>query len=444
MKKIVFVLSLVLILILSSVTAFADEIVITIDSAKVEFNDDAGFPFIDENNRTQVPFRATLEKFGAKVEWNDESKTAIATKGETVVEVPIGQNYILKDGEEITVDTAARIVNGRTYLPIRPVIEAFGSQVEWDAALNTVVITTEPVDTRAIYFAASEKSNAWDNYDMDAKIKMSMNVPDAHGNMQPFNMDMNMYMTLFMNPIKAKINLSMTMPGMENMPVQPIMNMYMTVDEEAITQYIGMADETGELKWIKQTIKIDEKLSGLMKNDQEAMQKNKELVEKYTKDVKYFGKYVQDGKTLLRLQYILSGDIYKEMFADFSEVMPEPASEEEAMAYEMIQNIGNIDIGDLSYIIYVDEATGEMVKMEIDLGDAVSSMASGMIEAMGMPPETVEVLKSLKADMSVEFLNINSAKDFEIPKEALEAQDIYEMMQEMQDTQIEFELEEDL
>ncbi|MBP8691348.1 MAG: hypothetical protein KBI20_03705 [Sedimentibacter sp.] len=444
MKKIVFVLSLVLILILSSVTAFADEIVITIDSAKVEFNDDAGFPFIDENNRTQVPFRATLEKFGAKVEWNDESKTAIATKGETVVEVPIGQNYILKDGEEITVDTAARIVNGRTYLPIRPVIEAFGSQVEWDAALNTVVITTEPVDARAIYFAASEKSNAWDNYDMDAKIKMSMNVPDAQGNMQPFNMDMNMYMTLFMNPIKAKINLSMTMPGMENMPVQPIMNMYMTVDEEAITQYIGMADETGELKWIKQTIKIDEKLSGLMKNDQEAMQKNKELVEKYTKDVKYFGKYVQDGKTLLRLQYILSGDIYKEMFADFSEVMPEPASEEEAMAYEMIQNIGNIDIGDLSYIIYVDEATGEMVKMEIDLGDAVSSMASGMIEAMGMPPETVEVLKSLKADMSVEFLNINSAKDFEIPKEALEAQDIYEMMQEMQDTQIEFELEEDL
>jgi len=300
------------------------------------------------------------------------------------------------------------------------------------------------VDARAIYFAASEKSNAWDNYDMDAKIKMSMNVPDAQGNMHPFNMDMNMYMTLFMNPIKAKINLSMTMPGMENMPVQPIMNMYMTVDEEAITQYIGMADETGELKWIKQTIKIDEKLSGLMKNDQEAMQKNKELVEKYTKDVKYFGKYVQDGKTLLRLQYILSGDIYKEMFADFSEVMPEPASEEEAMAYEMIQNIGNIDIGDLSYIIYVDEATGEMVKMEIDLGDAVSSMASGMIEAMGMPPETVEVLKSLKADMSVEFLNINSAKDFEIPKEALEAQDIYEMMQEMQDTQIEFELEEDL
>ena len=67
-----------------------------------------------------------------------------------------------------------------------------------------------------------------------------------------------MYISLFMNPMKAKINVSMAIPGMENLPVQPIMNMYMTIDEEAITQYMGVADETGELKWIKQAIKIDE------------------------------------------------------------------------------------------------------------------------------------------------------------------------------------------
>jgi predicted methyltransferase len=47
MKRIVFVLSLVLVLVLSSITAFADEIVITIDSDKVEFTEDLGFPFID-------------------------------------------------------------------------------------------------------------------------------------------------------------------------------------------------------------------------------------------------------------------------------------------------------------------------------------------------------------------------------------------------------------
>jgi hypothetical protein len=129
MKRIVFVLSLVLLLALSSVTAFADDVIINIDSTEVEFNEELGFPFIDENNRTQVPFRAALEKYGAEVDWDNESRAAIAVKGEMVVKVPIGENYILKNDEEIPVDTAARIVNGRTFLPIRAVIEAFGSEV---------------------------------------------------------------------------------------------------------------------------------------------------------------------------------------------------------------------------------------------------------------------------------------------------------------------------
>ena len=442
MKKVLFILSLVLLLALSSVSAFADDVIINIDSTKVEFNEELGFPFVDENDRTQVPFRATLEKYGAKVEWNNEDRIAIATKDEIVVEVPIDGSYILKNGEEIPVDTAARIVNGRTYLPIRAVIEAFGSDVEWDVALNTVVITTEPVDAKALYFAASDKSYEWDNYDIDAKINMSVNVPDDEGNVQPLDMDMNMYMTIFMNPLKAKINTSMVMPGMEGLALQPIMNMYMIVDEENITQYMGMADETGELKWIKQTIAMS-MLSDLIKNDEETIAKNKELTEKYTEDVKYFGKYSEDGKTLLRLQYILSGDIYKEIFNESSKLMPEPANEEEAMAAEMIQNIANMDIGDLTYIVYIDEATGEMVRMEMDLAEMVSSMVSGMTEITGMPPEAMEVFKSLKAVMTMDILNINSAEDFEIPEEALNAPEMSEMIVDSE-TQVEVEFEEEL
>ena len=293
-----------------------------------------------------------------------------------------------------------------------------------------------------MYFAASDKSYEWDNYDIDAKINMSVNVPDDEGNVQPLDMDMNMYMTIFMNPIKAKINTSMVMPGMEDLALQPIMNMYLIVDEENITQYMGMADETGELKWIKQTIAMS-MLSDLIKNDEETIAKNKELTEKYTEDVKYFGKYSEDGKTLLRLQYILSGDIYKEIFNESSKLMPEPANEEEAMAAEMIQNIANMDIGDLTYIVYIDEATGEMVRMEMDLAEMVSSMVSGMTEITGMPPEAMEVFKSLKAVMTMDILNINSAEDFEIPEEVLNAPEMSEMIVDLE-TQVEVEFEEEM
>ena len=441
MKRIVFVLSLVLLLALSSVTAFADEVVIiNIDSVKVEFTEELGFPFIDENNRTQVPFRAALQKFRAEVDWDNETRTAIASKDEIVVKVPIGENYILKNDEKIDVDTASRIVNDRTYLPIRAVIEAFGSDVEWDGALKTVVVTTEPVDAKALYFAANEKSYDWKNYDINAKIHMSMDIPDDAGSVQPFSMDMNMYMSIFMEPLKAKITTSMLIPGIEEEVFVPMVNMYMSIDEEGINQYIGMADETGELEWIKQTMAMG-MLSDLMKYDEETIAKNKEMIEEHTEDVKYFGKYVEDGKTLLRLEYTLSGEIYKDIFADASELMPEPATEEEKMAAEMLEGFADINLGDLPYIVYIDEATGEMVKMEMDLGNMVVSMLQGMTEALGIPAEELEALKSLKALMTMEILNINSAEEFKIPEEALNAPDMSQLLEQLE---TELEAEEEL
>jgi hypothetical protein len=262
-------------------------------------------------------------------------------------------------------------------------------------------------------------------------------------------MTMNMDMTIFMNPIKAKINASMLLPIMQN-EIMPIMDMYMTMDEKGITQYMGMNDGTGNLSWMKQTIAMD-MLSDLMKNDVETIQKNKEMSEKYTKDVKYFGIYTdEDGRTLQRLQYTMSGDIYKEMFGEASEIMPEPTNEQEAMAVEMLKNLATMEMADLTFIVYIDEATVEMVKMEMDLGDMISTMMSGMTAILGeeIPPEAIEVFKSIKATMVAEILNINKAVDFEIPEEALNAQDINEMLKEFQqletETEVVVETEEEL
>lgn len=39
-------------------------------------------------------------------------------------------------------DTAALIQDGRTYLPIRVVLESFGAKVQWNGDTNTVVVTS--------------------------------------------------------------------------------------------------------------------------------------------------------------------------------------------------------------------------------------------------------------------------------------------------------------
>jgi hypothetical protein len=106
----------------------------------ISFNDEYGYPFIDKNNRTQVPFRITLENLGAKVFWEESTRTAIASYNGNIVRIPIGESYILVNGKYQPNDTVAVIINGRTYLPIRAVVTALGFEVAWESSTRTVVI----------------------------------------------------------------------------------------------------------------------------------------------------------------------------------------------------------------------------------------------------------------------------------------------------------------
>ena len=138
---------------------------------------------------------------------------------------------------------------------------------------------------------------------------------------------------------------------------------------------------------------------------------------------------------MLKLQYTMSGDIFNEMFSQYMEEMSSSTNEQELMTAEMLNGFANGSFGDLSCIVYVNETTKEIVKYEMDLSTIISSMMSGMTEIMGdIPQEELEMLKQMKATMYMEVLNINKAKSFEIPEEALNAQEISEMMQQLEET----------
>ncbi len=144
MKKRVLCIALAVVLLFSlSMSAFAaqSDVSIVIDNKEVEFTASSGEPFVDANGRTQVPLRVVMEQYGCDVEWDSANNAAVITKGNTTVIVPIGQSYILVNGKSVAMDTAALVQNGRTYLPIRAVLEAFGADVEWD---NGKVSVTSP------------------------------------------------------------------------------------------------------------------------------------------------------------------------------------------------------------------------------------------------------------------------------------------------------------
>ncbi len=110
-----------------------DGVEVEADNKRVAFGDVK--PFIDEDSRTQVPVRALAEMLNCRVAWDGETQEVTITDTDgKVVTVKIGDNKINAGEKIIEMDTTAKIINDRTYIPIKFVAEALGWNVFWKYA----------------------------------------------------------------------------------------------------------------------------------------------------------------------------------------------------------------------------------------------------------------------------------------------------------------------
>ncbi len=96
---------------------------------------------IIESGRTLVPMRAIFEAFGATVSYEPLGKVVSGVLGEKIVTLTIGSEKAVVNGKEIILDVPAKIVNGRTLVPLRFVGESLEAKVDWINETRTVVIT---------------------------------------------------------------------------------------------------------------------------------------------------------------------------------------------------------------------------------------------------------------------------------------------------------------
>ncbi len=120
----------------------ADEITVMVDGEKVNFDQK---PII-ENGRTLVPVRAIFEKLGAEVSYDDKNKEVYAELGTRFVSLVIGSNEMKTNDSTMHLDVPAKIMNGRTLVPIRAISEGFGAKVSWDDATKTVYVESKQGD----------------------------------------------------------------------------------------------------------------------------------------------------------------------------------------------------------------------------------------------------------------------------------------------------------
>ncbi len=140
-------------LLLFSVAVFvadaADEmIIIESKPISVTYNgNDIHFPDalpLIQNGRTLVPVRAIMERAKLTVDYDSTTRTVTASKNDlTIVMVIDSADATITRGDavqQVTLEEPARLIDGRTYVPIRFLSESMDVKVNWNANGREVVL----------------------------------------------------------------------------------------------------------------------------------------------------------------------------------------------------------------------------------------------------------------------------------------------------------------
>ncbi|WLR50075.1 copper amine oxidase N-terminal domain-containing protein [Bacillus tianshenii] len=106
-----------------------------VQTAKVYLNgvyQDYDQPAVVKDGRTLVPLRPVFEALGATVQFDAATETIVATKKNRTVELTVGSTYAEVNNSATYLDAAAQVIDGRTMVPLRFVSEAMGATVKWE------------------------------------------------------------------------------------------------------------------------------------------------------------------------------------------------------------------------------------------------------------------------------------------------------------------------
>lgn len=148
---------------LMSAPVFADGIVY--DGEQIQYTSQQ--PVI-VNSRTYVPIRDVFEKLGFDVEWDSGTKIVKISNDYRYIILTTGTSKIFAYDVYFNItakklENSVQIINGRTMLPLREILENAGYEIQWDNATKTTTI--EDVNDYEALMAQRER---FENFDVDS------------------------------------------------------------------------------------------------------------------------------------------------------------------------------------------------------------------------------------------------------------------------------------
>lgn len=136
--KILVALLVIVCITLSVIPIYAqDDISVLVNNNPVIFDQ---HPVI-EDGRTLVPMRAIFESLGASVRWNENTRTITGQKDTLQITLVVGSTSAKVNDIQVMLDVPAKIINGRTFVPVRFIAASLNCFVGWQEKTKTIYIT---------------------------------------------------------------------------------------------------------------------------------------------------------------------------------------------------------------------------------------------------------------------------------------------------------------
>lgn len=383
---------------ISATTVFSNTppVNVSVNGAQVVFDDQT--PVIVDA-RTLVPVRSVFESMGFDVDWDPVARQATLSGDDYVVVLTIGNATFTTNGIEHTLDVPAQIINGRTMLPIRAVLESVGYNVYWDNAARTVIVSS--LSAREILEKSADAMSTVTEYDFTFEQISVAYLYDELVTTRIFNES-----TIFTDPIKFRsvmtlgsafddYELSFTV-YLYTIHKGDELIIYSRVNFMGVFDFLDLSDFD---VWERETIPFS--LEAIEEQLQELIPQL-DLAEDFIVNAEIVGTEVIDGVNTWRIE--ITADVRG--ITDFLETMPENLDIGNASRLEIFEQLDDT----MTYTVWIAQDSFYELRVHMD-------MTAMMAVIVGQ-----EILSST---LTINYFNLNNATPFTLPEETRYAVDVW-------------------
>jgi hypothetical protein len=310
-----------------------------------------------------VPVYVVERVLGAEITTADENINII--KNDQTMTLTLNSDKASFNGADVNLPLAPRRENGEVMVPLRAVMDAFGARVDWQADTRTVMVgyqeERQGMDAEGIIAKSNEAMAKFNSYKTKVDMKQQMEAanPEKAGQKEKMEMNMNMEMAVQNKPVLVygKIRTVMDLPGQSI--TGAIGNSEILLNEQGM--YVTMPEQG----WVKMTIPgMDIKALMEQSGNQDPLNSIKQLKDAGV-ILSFASDQQKEGQSYWVINVTMGADSVSRLTQDVLKQVPLPQGESSEINQAIEQVFKNMQ-ADIVYNIWINQESFLSDYMELD------------------------------------------------------------------------------